>query len=231
MSRYDAEAEASRALAVTIHDIEPRTFIRVREIREWLTLRQVDRVTLAVIPAADLHPIGTRAPLLAAWLRGQVARGDAIAQHGLRHRGEGSEFASLDLDESRGRVEAGLALLREVELDAHGFIAPAYHYTPALVSVLRSRFDWFAARARVHGAEASLDASVLGLGTATPGNRLLAGARWSVSATFGAGLMRLDIHPGDFGHHRRVATLERLLARAGDRQAITYDDVFCPISG
>jgi predicted deacetylase len=98
---------AGRALAVTLHDIEPRTFDRVREIRRWLAAHRVDRVTLAVIPAADLHPIGTRAPLLASWLRAQVARGDAIAQHGLRHRGAGPEFASLDLEESRGRVEPG----------------------------------------------------------------------------------------------------------------------------
>ncbi len=216
---------------MTIHDIEPRTFQRIREIREWLGLRHVDRVTLAVIPAADLHSIGTRAPLLASWLRAQVARGDAIAQHGLRHRGAGPEFADLDLEESRGRVDAGRNLLRESELDPHGFIAPAYDYTPALVSVLRERFDWYAERAWVRGQAAEVHSIVLGLGSSAPGIRRFTGAMISLQATFCGSLMRLDIHPGDFDRPLRRATLDRLITRAGDRRVITYDDVFCPISG
>ena len=222
---------AQRGLAVTIHDIEPRTFGRVREIREWLGVRHVDRVTLAVIPAADLHPIGTRAPLLAAWLRAQVARGDAIAQHGLRHRGAGPEFANLDLEESRGRVDAGRNLLRESELDPHGFIAPAYDYTPALVSVLRVRFAWYAERSRVRGLDTDVRSAVLGLGATTPGTRRVSAAASRLQASFCGSLMRLDIHPGDFDAPVRRATIESLLSRAGDRQVITYDDVFCPNSG
>ncbi len=221
-------ANHHRALAVTIHDIEPRTFNRTRDIRSWLAAHQIDRVTLAVIPAADLHPIGTRAPLLAAWLRGQVARGDAIAQHGLRHRGAGPEFAHLDREESRARVEAGLAMLREVELDPHGFIAPAYGYTPALVSVLSERFDWFGERSRVRCAEVSLESPALGLGSSRPGIRRLARARTSLSATLCGSLMRLDIQPGDFDRPDRVTAIERLVTRAGDRRVVTYDDVFCP---
>jgi hypothetical protein len=211
---------------VTIHDIEPRSFARTREIRTWLAERHIDRVTLAVIPAADLHAIGTRAPLLATWLRGQVARGDAIAQHGLRHRGTGPEFAGLDLEESRGRVDAGLAMLREAELGPHGFIAPAYGYTPALVSVLLERFDWFGERSRIRGGSASLDSPVLGRGNPTPGIRRLAGARASLAAAFCGSLMRLDICPGDFDDRHWVSAIERLLARGADRQVITYDDVF-----
>jgi predicted deacetylase len=223
-------SEHHRALAVTIHDIEPRTFSRTREIREWLAQRRIDRVTLAVIPAADLHPIGTRAPLLAAWLRGQVARGDAIAQHGLQHRGPGSEFASLDLEESRGRVEAGLGLLREAELDPHGFIAPAYGYTPALRQVLGDRFDWFGERSQVCGRDHSLNASVLGLSTPSRVPRRLAPPIVRLSAGFCGQLMRLEIHPGDFDEARPISVIERLLARATDRQVITYDEVFCAAS-
>jgi hypothetical protein len=220
-----------RALAVTLHDIEPRTFQRVREIRIWLAAHRVDRVTLAVIPAADLHPVGTRAPLLAAWLRAQVARGDAIAQHGLCHRGAGPEFASLDLEESRGRVEAGLGLLREAELDPHGFIAPAYGYTPDLVSVLRERFDWYAERSHVHGRERDVGAAVLGLGSTAPGIRVFSGMLTSLNTTLCGSLMRLDIHPGDFHRPPRRAVIEHILDRASGRQVITYDDAFCPISG
>jgi hypothetical protein len=56
-------------LAVAIHDVEPRSFARTRVIRSWLAERGIDRVTMLVIPAPDLHPIGARAPELAAWLR------------------------------------------------------------------------------------------------------------------------------------------------------------------
>lgn len=93
-------------LAVALHDVEPRSYERSRDIRRWLAERGVSRVTLLVIPAADqpddvspahsgeagcracgrLTPIGSRAPALAGWLRGRGAAGDVIAQHGLAHR-------------------------------------------------------------------------------------------------------------------------------------------------
>jgi hypothetical protein len=46
----------SGLLAVAIHDVEPRSSARIRAIREWLLDRGVARVTLLVIPAAELHP-------------------------------------------------------------------------------------------------------------------------------------------------------------------------------
>lgn len=216
-----------RALAVTLEDVEPRTFDRVRDIRRWLAARGIDRVTLAVVPAADLHPVGTRAPLLAAWLRAQVARGDAIAQHGLCHRGRGAEFSHLDREASAGRVQAGLGLLREAELDPHGFIAPAYGYTPALMSVLADRFDWVGERRRVRSPGQSLRSPVLSLGAASQRQRLLSVAITTARVPFCGSLMRLDIHPTDFDLAGHVAAIERLLARAADRHAITYDDLFC----
>ncbi len=57
---------------------------REKGLRELLEAAAA--ITLLVIPAADLHPIGARAPALAAWLRGRVACGDAVAQHGLAHK-------------------------------------------------------------------------------------------------------------------------------------------------
>jgi predicted deacetylase len=94
-----------------------------------------------VIPAADLHPIGARAPGLAAWLRFRVASGDAIAQHGLVHKaaavapwprsllagwqgGAAAEFPGLDREDAARRVDTGRRLLREIELDPRGFVAP-----------------------------------------------------------------------------------------------------------
>jgi len=151
----------SGRLAVALHDVEPRSFARAREIRAWLLARGVERVTLLVIPAADLHPIGARAPALAAWLRFRVASGDAVAQHGLVHKaaavapwprsllagwqgGAAAEFPGLDREDAARRVDTGRRLLREIELDPRGFVAPGYAYTRALRRLLAESFEWFA---------------------------------------------------------------------------------------
>jgi hypothetical protein len=216
------------AVAVTIHDVEPRTYARVRQIRDWLATRGIDRVTLAVVPAADLHPVGTRSPQLTAWLRSRSARGDGIAQHGLAHRGRGSEFAGLGADASRGRVATGLALLREVELDPRGFIAPGYGYTSALRADLGQHFAWFAERTQVSGAQQRLHAPALGFGSASGPARLLSPGLTRSRARLGGQLLRLDIHPGDFGLPGHITTFAEILRRAGGRQVVTYDDMFCP---
>ena len=52
-------------------------------IREWLYDLGVERVTLLVIPAPQLHPFPARSPQLANWLLDRVDAGDAVAQHGL----------------------------------------------------------------------------------------------------------------------------------------------------
>ena len=57
------------ALAVAIHDVEPATFQRCALIRDWLSDLGVERVTLLVIPAPQLHPFPARSPELANWLR------------------------------------------------------------------------------------------------------------------------------------------------------------------
>ncbi|MBO0769100.1 MAG: DUF2334 domain-containing protein [Solirubrobacterales bacterium] len=231
------------AVTVTIHDVEPRSFLRVTEIRRWLSERNIDRVTFAVIPAADLHPIGRRSPLLAGWLRAQVARGDSVAQHGLQHRTAGSvkwprgivaglhgaraaEFPGLDHEETEARVRTGLALLREVELDPRGFIAPGYAYTPALRGVLEERFSWFGDVRGVTLSGESLRSPALRLGTSTTLKRVLSPPLLSARAHGTRGtLLRLDIHPRDFELPRHLAAVEQALCAAQERHVVTYDEL------
>src|SRR5918912_1957989 len=154
-------------LAVSLHDVEPATFERCALIRDWLSDLGVDRVTLLVIPAPDLHPFHDRRPELADWLEERARAGDAIAQHGLQHRPV-AEFAGLDADEARRAVLAGRRVLRLAGIQPRGFVAPAYAYTPALCETLAATFEWWAGLGRVHRADRSTTlAPALSLATST----------------------------------------------------------------
>lgn len=159
---------ATPTIALALHEIEPATFERSAEIRAWLEDRGVDRMTLLVIPARDLHPLGERSPELVEWLTERRRRGDSIAQHGFQHNQLGrtrrlqrlraptrtrrtAEFAGLDRDETRRAVEAGWRLMKLAGIEPDGFVAPAYAYTPALRGALRARFRWWASLLGLHG--------------------------------------------------------------------------------
>lgn len=230
-------------LAVALHDVEPRSFARCRQIRDWLIARGVPHVTLLVIPAADLHPIGARSPALSAWLRNRVSKGDSVAQHGLSHRaacragfprrvlagwqaGAAAEFPGLDHDDTVLRVHAGLKALRDIELDPRGFVAPGYAYTRALRDTLPGSFDWFADLHSVNRvAGRRLRAPALCLGTSTPIKRLVSPSAVQAIARSCGAVMRVDVHPADFDLPRHVTALDALLDRAGGREPVTYDQL------
>ena len=231
-------------LAVAVHDVEPRSFARIREIRAWLTDHGIERVTLLVIPASELHPIGPRAPALVDWLHRRTVYGDAIAQHGLLHRatfrapwprsmlvgfqgGRAAEFPGLDPEATRHRVEMGLRLLRDAELQPAGFVAPGYAYTRALREVLSGpSYAWFADLGGVDTrCRGRIRARALCLGNSTPVKRAVSPAVIRAGARSRGELMRLDVHPADFDLPRHVAAIERVLERAEGRRAITYDEL------
>ena len=167
---------AKGTIAVALHDIEPATFDRCARIRDWLEDHGVDRVTLLVVPARDLHPLGERSPEMTRWLTERRSRGDSIAQHGFQHeqlRRPGwtqrmrapatghqrtAEFVGLDGPETRRAVEAGWRVLKLAGIEPDGFVAPAYAYTRALRNTLTTegtlsvRFRWWAGLLRLHRA-------------------------------------------------------------------------------
>jgi predicted deacetylase len=231
-------------LAVAIHDVAPRSFQRVQDVRRWLSDHGVDRVTLLVIPASELHPIGARAPALVGWLHERADRGDAVAQHGLAHRsafrapwprsvlatlqgGPAAEFPGLDPLATRRRVEMGRRLLSDAELDPHGFVAPGYAYTRALRTVLDDlAFQWSADLGGVNTrGRGRIRSRALCLGTSTPLKRALSPTVVRAAARGEGELMRLDVHPDDFDLPGHVATLESVLELAGARRVVTYDEL------
>jgi hypothetical protein len=217
-----------RRIAVAIHDVEPATFERCALIRDWLSDHGIDRATLLVIPAPDLHPFFQRRPDLAAWLLDCRDRGDAIAQHGFQHRRSGrngifrrhnpeAEFAHLDADTTHASIAAGRRVLTLAGVEPRGFVAPAYAYTSVLRRELAAAFDWWATLLRHVGPERASVAPALSLSRSPLGVR--AGALAS------GRLLRLDLHPADFDRPRHVLALESVLSGAAKRTPVTYDDL------
>ena len=228
-------------LAVAIHDVEPATFMRCALIRDWLDDLGVGRVTLLVIPAPQLHPFPARSPELANWLLDRVDAGDAVAQHGLQHRrtrppsrvqrplrgwqgGVAAEYPGLDAEATVASVDAGRNVLTGAGLYPRGFVAPGYAYTSALRAHLATRFEWWATLLSLRG-HARAGAPALTLGTSSPLKRAASPALVRAGAALSGKVLRLDLHPSDFDHPRHVLALERVLDRAHDRVAVTYDDL------
>lgn len=230
-----------RLRAVTLHDVEPATFGRCADVRDWLAERGVDRATLLVIPAADLHAFDDRSPDLARWLLDRAGDGDAIAQHGFRHRrtrragpprrwlagwqgGRAAEFPGLNANATTAAVRAGRAILAHAGIEARGFVAPGFAYTPELRRELDACFDWWASYLRVHRrGTAGLMAPARCLGTSSAVKRALSPI--GVRVGLPGGLLRVEVHPQDFDHPRHVRALERLLRRSDGMPTVTYDQL------
>lgn len=241
-----APRKLSRTILVALHDVEPATFDRCALIRDWLGDHGVERVTLLVIPARDLHPLHDRRPEITDWLQECEQRGDAIAQHGfqheqlrrpawprqaltrLTHTGE-PEFVGLDEKETQRAVEAGWRVLKLAGVEPRGFVAPAYAYTQSLRDVLTERFAWWAELLHVRragdGDQAPLLSPPLKLASGGRAARLMSPAVLRVAAIAAGSTLRIDVHPGDLDHTRHMLALERVLQSSRRRSAVTYDDL------
>ena len=237
----------AKVIAVALHDVEPATFERCALMRDWLYDHGVDRVTLLVIPARDLHPAGHRSPQMIEWLGACRRAGDAIAQHGFKHQRatrpgwrpsardqlpgcDGAEFRGLDAGETRRAVEAGWRLLKLDGIEPTGFVAPAYAYTRALREALAAHFSWWAGLLRVHGRGAypgvAATAPALCLDPTRLIGRALSPTLIRVGAALGGHTLRLDLHPADVSSPRHMLALENVLRRQGQRRtAVNYDEI------
>jgi predicted deacetylase len=230
-------------LAVAVHDIEPATFERVALIRDWLDDLGVDRVTLLVIPARDMHPLSDRRPEVGTWLLERCGRGDAIAQHGFCHlasrqarlrrhsltaAGEAREFAGLDSPATVRALDAGRRVLKLAGIEPRGFVAPAYAYTPALREGLRTRFAWWAGSWALHSTSAGrcVSGPPIGLAAAGPLRRTASPALLRVAARLAGPTLRIDVHPLDLASPSHMLALEDVIRRARrSRACATYDDL------
>lgn len=235
-------APRSRTIAVALHGIEPATYERCAVIRDWLDDHGVDRVTLLVIPARDLHPVGERSPEMVSWLAERRRVGDSIAQHGFQHatlrRGSllahrPGEFTGLDEEETRRAVQAGWRVLKLAGIEPDGFVAPAYAYTSALRHELRRRFRWWADLLRVHRAAGDEEgppatasrAPAFSLAADGLVARALSPSLVRAGAMLPTSTLRIDLHPADLRHPRHMLALEWVLQRSRTRDAVTYREL------
>jgi predicted deacetylase len=232
-----------RVLAVAVHDIEPATFDRAALIRDWLSDLGVDRVTLLVIPARDMHPLSDRRPEVGSWLIDRADRGDAIAQHGFCHLQshrprwprqaadrEAPEFLGLDTVQTVRALDAGRRVLKLAGVEPRGFVAPAYAYTPQLRESLRTRFAWWAGSWALHstrgGARRCVSGPPLALAAAGPLRRAVSPALLRAAGRLAGPTLRLDVHPLDLASASHMLALEDVIHRAvGSRDCVTYDDL------
>jgi predicted deacetylase len=233
-----------RVRAVAVHDVQPRSFHRCLEIRDWLRERGVTRATLLVIPAPGMHSFARRSPALHDWLHHKVDDGDVVAQHGLLHDrgarrcsrsrellvrlqgGAAAEFAGLAGSDAKERVRAGRQILLDAGFDPRGFVAPAYAYTPHLREHLAAEFDWYADLMRLYARGGSCHtAPAYCLGTSGVVRRPLSPLAARTFAAFSRSIVRIDIHPEDFDHRSHKRALAGVLERTSELPAVVYDEL------
>ncbi|HEX2702493.1 MAG TPA: DUF2334 domain-containing protein [Solirubrobacteraceae bacterium] len=232
-------------IAVALHDIEPATFDRCALIRDWLDDHGIDRVTLLVIPARDLHHLSDRRPEIAIWLDERRRAGDAIAQHGFQHfrsrpthwsqslrprlHTEAAEFIGLNGPETERALDAGRRVLKLAGIEPHGFVAPAYAYTPALREMLDTRFRWWAGSWGLHAtgvASSTRTAPAIGLASGTVARRAISPGVLRAATLLAGGTLRLDVHPSDLALPGHMLTLDWVLRHSVKRRrAVTYDEL------
>ncbi len=138
------------SLIVSLHDVSPSTFERVRCQMEELAALNVDRVSLLVIPHYHSQERINENKEICEWLKRLQADGHEIVLHGWHHgsskfkvrsskfspashwfykniytTGE-AEFLDLDYAEASKRIADGLVIFRELNFEVKGFIAPAW---------------------------------------------------------------------------------------------------------
>lgn len=135
--------KASQQLIVSIHDVAPTEWHRVRRMIEALDGIGVRRRSLLVIPNLEGRWRLDHHESFCAELRRLASAGDELVLHGYEHVAVGTpvgvvdrvknrwytragEFLSLDYDAARDRIERGLDIVHRAGLAVQGFIAPGW---------------------------------------------------------------------------------------------------------
>ena len=143
-----------KSLIISLHDVTPRNYVRVRQQIEELAALDIHQTSLLVVPHFHGEKQLDEDQAFCKWLLQLQGQGHEIVLHGWTHQvsnlksqisnlkcpftwfyenlytaGE-AEFLNLDYKEAHTRIGKGLAMFRDLGLNTRGFIAPAWLMNP-----------------------------------------------------------------------------------------------------
>ncbi len=242
---------ASEGVLLSIHDVTPAHEERIKEL--WKLCRTNSTIpALLVVP--DWHGEWQLKKHLAfvQWVRECAAQGAEIILHGERHDEVGlerglydslramgrtareGEFLTLDAGKAFERIERGLALFRDLGLQSHGFIPPAWlaredTYDAVVRAGLKFSEDEDGVRVYgVHSSVVHLRAPALRWSGRSRirayGSAVAARVRWRTQRD--APLVRIALHPQDLASPIASESLRSELKRwTSSRTVIRYDQL------
>ncbi len=143
-----------KSLIISLHDVTTSNYAKVHRQIEALAALDIHQTSLLVVPHFHGQEKLQEDKILCKWLLELQGEGHEIVLHGWEHRvanrksqivnrkspftwfyenlytSREAEFLNLDYQEARTRIGKGLAMFRDLGLNARGFIAPAWLMNP-----------------------------------------------------------------------------------------------------
>ena len=206
-------------LLVSIHDVTPALERDVFRLWDMCASRGVAPALLVVPDWQGRWPLH-RFPAFTHRLRSWVLSGAEIVLHGERH--SHGEFAALDRSAALQRIHRGLEILRSLDLEPVGFVAPQWKISEeghAAVGDAGLRFSEDARCIRLLPTGRRIPSPAVRWSARTAvrawGSVAVARGRWLLQRR--APYPRLAFHPQDSAHPRAARdlapTLDRWLSR------------------
>lgn len=239
-------------LVVVIHDAAPATWSACERLHGCV--RQIAPLPVTWLAVPHWHGAARDAGFEAA-LDARRTAGDELALHGCTHRDDGTprgaldrwrrrvytagegEFAALDADAARARLQVGLDWFAEHGWPAHGFVAPAWLASPGTWDALAAaglRWSCTLSRLVALPSRRALPSQSIVYSTRAPWRRLASRAwnRGVARVERRGALLRFELHPGDAEHAAVRDSWMRLLERAlREREAVTLGQAAARLLG
>ncbi len=223
------------ALCVSIHDVAPATWAECMLLLR--AVREVADIPLSWLVVPQYHDRASRSRTYEMMLEALLAQGHELVLHGYTHRDEAplqgrlagrllrtlytereGEFAAIDRDDARRKIELGLAWFRQRGWPVDGFVAPAWLLgKQAWMALEEFPFTYTTTYSHFHVMRPArkLLAPALVYAARNRLGRALSPPMASLgSFVFArAPLVRLALHPRDAYHPALVTHAQRLIER------------------
>jgi predicted deacetylase len=232
-----------KLLAVSMHDVAPPYWDRVRRALDALDAIGVRRRSLLVIPNLEGQWPLDEADAFCGELRRRALDGDELVLHGYEHVAVGTpvgmvnriknrwytragEFLSLDYSDARDRIERGLDLVRRMNLEVHGFVAPGWLISPDGLRAARDcglqyTNSYLTVTDLVEGRAHFAPSLVFGPGSLNEDLGIEVQRRLVPLLAFSP-IVRIVLHPPCVDHSSRFERILSMIRRLGQREAVTY---------